>query len=244
MKALFILLPLVVVTALGCGQTVKSIDLSDENVPLDARRFVADAQDAVSIARARKDDAMRDLEFARAWRNDLLNAQMWPKGSKPTLDKLQEFTAARVRMFELQYEIADRRLDLAEAKYTLSTAETAMRNDLAVYDLEPLRADTEVIRDDLERLAGQLEDQRITLDTVSQQWWRTYKEFMGSNKSPAFYVSPELLADIKATQAERKKMQAEQAAKSKDDEKSDSDESEPKKDTPQISEEDKIDLDL
>ncbi len=232
----------------GCGQTVSTIDLQDENVPIEARRFVADAQDAVSIARARRDDASRTLAFTREWKSELLAGEMWPKGSGPTVQQLEKFTDARVRMAELFFEQAETRLELAEAKYTLSTAETAMRNDLAVYDLEPLRAETDSIRDELERIAGEIEDQRIKVDKLTLAWWKDYKDFMSKEQSLAFYVDPELLAEIKETQAEREKMRAEakkEAEKKgeKGDEK-DAKTTEEEQEETTISEEDKIDLDL
>ena len=55
-----------VVIGVGCGETVAEIDLHDPVVPVASRRLVADGQDAVSIARARLDDASVELKEVEA----------------------------------------------------------------------------------------------------------------------------------------------------------------------------------
>ena len=254
MKHLILILILTLLIPIGCGTSVKPIDLHDPNVPLDARRFVADAQDAVSIARARRDEAADRLEFAENWQDEVTTPELWPKGSDAILQKLQTFTQARVDMSELEFEQAAAKLELAEAKYDLSTAQTAMRNDLAVYDLEPLKARTESIRGDIEELAGKIEDQRIKLDKLTLDWWKSYSKFAdGGKEVRAFYVSPQLFAELKARDADLKAKRAEKKKEEKDakdkDKKADKDAK--KDDKPakkpseeKITEDDAIDLDL
>ena len=72
-------------SSVGCASTVEPIDLHDSNVPLEARHFVADAQDAVSISRARRDDAKVRLKSSQNWRKELMNGEMWPAGSEAVM---------------------------------------------------------------------------------------------------------------------------------------------------------------
>lgn len=240
--------------ATACSSGVKPIGLSDSNVPLDARRFVADAQDAVSIARARRDDAARELSATEGWRGELTNTSMWPKGSEGLLDKLETFAEARVAMAELLLERAELQLELAEAKYVLSTAETAMRNDIAVYDLVPLRAKTESLRTQIEKANGSIEDQRIKIDKLSLGWWEAYGAFtQGGKDTPVFYISPEILASAKERDARMKQRRKAKAAKAdaeaKDNPDAQPDTKVPAKSAPKPTEEpqkeeEKLELDL
>lgn len=216
-KSLFPITLALVLSA--CASSVKSIDLHDPNVPMDARRFIADAQDAVSISRARLDDAREQYDYAVQWREELTAREMWPKGSETVLSKLEEFADARVEMARLQRVRAEVDLELAEAKYTLTTAETAMRNDIAVYELEPLRATAESTRQRLESTNVRIEEHRAALDKTTQQWWKTYGEFASQKDVPAFYMSPEILKASKEREQQARKARDEKKKTEKKTEK-------------------------
>lgn len=205
MKKLIFIMLATLGLGVGCGASVKPIDLHDPNIPLDARRFIADAQDAVSISRARLDDAEENYENTVRWRSELTTREMWPAGSENVVAKLDEFTEARVKMAELLRLRAEVELDLAEAKYTQATAETAMRNDIAVYDLEPIRAQSETTRNRLENVAVRIEEHRVVLDKITQEWWRVYGDFSQKNEVPAFYMSPEIMREAQARAAANQK---------------------------------------
>lgn len=205
MKKLIFIMLATLGLGVGCGASVKPIDLHDPNIPLDARRFIADAQDAVSISRARLDDAEENYENTVRWRSELTTREMWPAGSENVVAKLDEFTEARVKMAELLRLRAEVELDLAEAKYTQATAETAMRNDIAVYDLEPIRAQSETTRNRLENVAVRIEEHRVVLDKITQDWWRVYGDFSQKNEVPAFYMSPEIMREAQARAAANQK---------------------------------------
>lgn len=196
-------------TVSACGTTVKPINLHDSNVPLDARRFIADAQDAVSISRARLDDAQENYDNTVRWRNELTSREMWPSGAENVLSKLDEFSEARVEMARLLRLRAEVELDLAEAKYIQSTAETAMRNDIAVYDLEPIRAKSETTRTRLENVSVRIEEQRASLDKITQQWWKVYGAYAQKNEVPAFYMSPEIMKSAQAREERSRKAREE-----------------------------------
>lgn len=220
MKKLIFIMLATLGLGVGCGASVKPIDLHDPNIPLDARRFIADAQDAVSISRARLDDAEENYENTVRWRSELTTREMWPAGSENVVAKLDEFTDARVKMAELLRLRAEVELDLAEAKYTQATAETAMRNDIAVYDLEPIRALSETTRNRLENVAVRIEEHRVVLDKITQEWWRVYGDFSQKNEVPAFYMSPEIMREAQARAAANQKAieakKAEQPAEAAD----------------------------
>ncbi len=212
-----LLIGVALLAASACSSGVKPIGLHDSNVPLDARRFVADAQDAVSISRARRDDAVTVLRATEGWRAELTNTSMWPKGSEGLLKKLETFADARVKMASLLLERAELQLELAKSKYTLSTAETAMRNDIAVYDLKPLRDDAEAIRRQIEQANVNVEDQRTSMDKLTLSWWEAYGAFtQGGKDTPVFYISPEILASAKERDD---RMKANRKAKAKAGEK-------------------------
>jgi len=198
-------LSLLMLSVAACGTTVKPINLHDSNVPLDARRFIADAQDAVSISRARLDDARENYNNTVRWRSELTSREMWPSGAENVLKKLDEFSDSRVEMARLLRLRAEVELDLAEAKYIQSTAETAMRNDIAVYDLGPIQAKSETTRLRLENVSVRIEEQRAKLDKVTQDWWKVYGEYARKNEVPAFYMSPEIMRAAQAREQNARK---------------------------------------
>src|SRR5690554_7644839 len=59
------------------GQTVHPIDIHDPVISVESRRFVADAQDAVSIARSGLDYAEQEFAAAREQRARLLAGDAW-----------------------------------------------------------------------------------------------------------------------------------------------------------------------
>jgi len=181
---------LALLLATGCGAHVKPIDLHDPLVPLESRRLLADAQDAIAIARVDDEKARQNLHMTRNWRDELLEDRRWGKVSDSALEKLEQFADARVKLAELELDKADARVDLAKSKYKLVTAETAVRHDIAVYDLEPLRDDTDGIRKEIADITGKIADQRVALEKITRSWWATYAKIMHSSAAtPAMYVN-------------------------------------------------------
>lgn len=187
-----------VLVMLGCTRRVEPIDLHDQTIPAEARQLVADAEDSIAIARAKRDEARRELEQTREWRRDLLERD-WPSSADSVLSKLRELADARVELAELQLERAEEQIELAEAKYRLITAKTAIRQDLAIYDLEPLRKRVEREGTDVDELEGAISDKRSELARVEDDWWAKYAQWVEQGgDSRNFYVS---IADLRTAES-------------------------------------------
>ena len=216
----------------ACSRRVKPIDLHDETIPIEARRLVADAEDSIAIARANLEEAKRNLGKTRQWRDDLLNRD-WPSEASSALQKLQRLASARVELADLQVEKAEQEVELAEAKYELVTAKTAIRHDLAIYELDRLRKRMTREEEDVETLGAEIASRRKRIAQLSNKWWDAYGAFVqGGGESRALYVAA--AEEIPARQREiRRKRQ--QEAKS-DSEGSESGKSDTGESTPDISE--------
>ena len=180
---------LALVLATGCATTITPIDLHDPVVPVASRRLIADGQDAVSIARARRDDARRRLDQVDAWQWDIANTDTWPADANAKA-ALRKFASARLALARLEFDYATANLDLPEAKYTLATAQTAIRHDLATYELDPLRDAAEAARTRVGTLKGELQAKLRELDTVTAAWWQAYGAFAkAGGETREFYTS-------------------------------------------------------
>ena len=166
----------------GCAQTVATLSIHDTRLPPKARRWVADAEDAVAIARAWRDEAQSDLDSARTWRDHLMATTKWPSGAKAAdaAAKLKTATEDRVRYRELELDAARANLDLARAKRVQANAQTAMRYDLAVYDLKPIHKSTDSARARLKKAQESAETARIALEKATDAWWQAYKAYVSS----------------------------------------------------------------
>ena len=179
-----------VLSACG-GQRVKPVSLDDPVLSEDSRKLLADSEDAVSIRRAARDDARRSLKAERKRSEELLERD-WPAGASTALDALSELEQARVEFAALQLEHAQAELDLALRKYDHTTAETAMRHDLAVYELEPLKEAQQQARERVQELERERASSRRALDALESSWWQAYSAFVkGGGSSSVFYLSRE-----------------------------------------------------
>ncbi|MBA2665278.1 MAG: hypothetical protein H0U74_23520 [Bradymonadaceae bacterium] len=183
------LIALIFAGTLGCAG-VKPIDLHDASVPIEGRRLVADAQDGIAIARAQQDNARVSLRASQKWRNDIASLKGVPGGATDVLAKLNELAAVRLRLSEIQLERANAELELAVAKYDLVTARVAVRNDLAVYDLEKLNLKAEAILNRAREIDRQTVGQLEHLDKVTRAWWTSYTGFVqGGGDARTFFAA-------------------------------------------------------
>lgn len=174
--------------ATGCTRRVQPIDLKDETIPVEARELVADAEDAIAIARAERDRAREDLERTRDWRDEILGRD-WPSGADSILGELRRLADARVRLEELRVQRAEERIELAEARYRLITARTAIRQDLAVYDLEPLKEEVDEAGGEVDAIDEKIESKRGEVAQMENDWWNRYADWVDQgNDSRSFYV--------------------------------------------------------
>lgn len=173
----------------ACGQQIEQIDLHDRTIPTEARRLVADAEDSIDIARAKLEKAKEDRKTTVRWRRNLF-ARDWPSAASSALEKLRSLADARVQLGELQVRRAEENVELAEAKYRLITAKTAIRHDLAVYELEPLRETVDRERSDVENLDGEILSKRQEIARLSNSWWQVYAQLAREDaETRAFFVS-------------------------------------------------------
>lgn len=186
----------------GCGARVKPISLHDQSIPVDSRRFVADTEDAVSIARVSRDEAARELSEVREWRREVVRGVDWPQSAASAIQQLEVVADNRVLLAEMELDKADAALELAEAKYDLVTAETAIRHDIGAYDLEPLRARTDEARAKMKGLTEQIITKRDEIDEMTTQWWGAYSSWAKKGDTRLYYVP---FIDVEASKAPAKK---------------------------------------
>ncbi len=186
-----ILAALVAASLLGaCGGSVAPIRLDDSSVPLASRKLIADTQDTVSIARLSRDAAARDYDRAKATRRDLVEKRSWPKDMSGAVVKLTALEDRRVELARAELDLAESKLGLTNAKYTLLTAQTAMRHDLAVYDLKPLREQVDGARSKVESNTSAVVQMRADVDSLTEEWWGSYSAFAkGGGKTATFHQS-------------------------------------------------------
>ena len=172
----------------GCGgHTVQRIDLRDPRLPADARHWLADAEDEVAIARGRVEDAETAVASMRAYR-DLMAARVREVEARASTEALRSKAGAlstamltyaeeRVRLKRLEAAAAETGLRLAEARLTLARAETAVRHDIAVYDLEPLVRRVEALRKEEAAARTAVEDQRAVVERAADTAWSTLARY-------------------------------------------------------------------
>ena len=193
---------LIAALLIGCGPRVKPISLHDSSIPADSRRFVADTEDAVSIARVARDEAARELREVRDWRRDVVRGVEWPAPAASAIERLEMVADQRVVLAEMELEQANAALELAQAKYDLVTAETAIRHDIARYDLEPLRARTDTARDKMRSLTESILLKRDEIDELTTRWWAAYASWADKGDTRLYYVP---FIDVEASKAPAKK---------------------------------------
>jgi len=184
--------------ALGCTPTgaerpgldrskVHRLNLRDPRLPIEARRWLADAEDEVAIARAHLDDAQARLDAHRAYRENVMARleDAWAKAKdnpKATGEKAQQafvtYADQRVKLFELELDLSKKALDLAIIRLTQARAETALRYDLAVYEMEPIIRKVELLRDEVAAIQRQVEEQRVNVETTADAVWKAFSDYV------------------------------------------------------------------
>lgn len=184
----------------GCGgPSIDPIDIHDPVVSVESRRYVADAEDAVSIARNGVDEADRQLVKVRERRKDMLAGQGL---SSSAVESLRRLLDERVRLAEMRLTKARAELALAEAKLDQVYAETAVNHDLEAYDLQPIRDRVDERLDDLRDINREIGDHQRVVDRASRAWWKVYRGLLQKGDAPdVFFASaiqaPESPFDIR-----------------------------------------------
>ena len=148
MKALKYLLAILFALSAACsGQQipdVKQLSLRDPSLSLEARRWLADAEDEVVIAQAGVEMAAARVERIEDYKDMLTEEKVFVAGpsNRANVDQLERslyaYMEAQLELEESQLVAAKSSLRLAYARLTQVRAETAIRYDLAVYPMEPI----------------------------------------------------------------------------------------------------------
>jgi FAD/FMN-containing dehydrogenase len=163
----------------GCGASVEALDPRDLTLPPETRRFVADAEDGLIVARSRRDAAALELSEVEAWRDRLLGDVEWSQAGGVDMDEqLETLMGARVELARLELAHIDALVELAEAKYDLANAERAVLHDLATYDLDPLRARVAEVRELVEKARDATRGQRQRVEEKTTEFWRAYARYV------------------------------------------------------------------
>ena len=153
----------------ACGAALH-IDVHDERLPLEARRWVADAEDAVTIATAELEDTRRALAAERA------RSLRVPTGATPLLSAWRRLADARVQLAVAEVAFAGGARSAAVARREEVLAATATRYDLGVYELATYQREAGLARSDLQRLTLAVEDQRAVTSALATAFWTAWQD--------------------------------------------------------------------
>ncbi|MBW2256181.1 MAG: hypothetical protein JRI25_16515 [Deltaproteobacteria bacterium] len=151
------------------GPKVEALSLRDPRLPEDALRWLADAEDEVAIGRARLDDAEDGLLVLEAYGEDLKArvghlAQQSQKAAEVERG-FADLSRARVRLQKLEL------------------AETAVRYDLAVYEIEPLLERVRAAEERVAEAQRAVEERRAEVDAAADAAWSAYARFVAGGGS-------------------------------------------------------------
>jgi DNA repair exonuclease SbcCD ATPase subunit len=160
-------------------KAVQRLSPRDPRLPADAGAWLADAEDEVAITAAKVDDAKLELTRTRDYSRELLE-RIRKSGSKAqTLEKqFGQYTDARIELKSRELEVAQQQYDLAWGRLKEARAETAVRYDLAVYDLAPINAQVEALRDRVGGSEKYVEEQRAQVQKLAGQVWQAYAQYV------------------------------------------------------------------
>ncbi len=165
--------------ASACGGGVKMLDTRDERLPLAARRWVADAEDGVLVARAFRDRAQlrKDEVVARSRSLGEEADALAASGGGDAAERLRQVADARATLARDELKLAEAELAMAEARRAQINAEAAVQHDLAVYDLAPLKRATDEALSDIRRQRSALDRERAELEQQTNAFWEAYARF-------------------------------------------------------------------
>jgi hypothetical protein len=164
----------------GCApKGVQQLSPRDPRLTADAGAWLADAEDEVAITAARVDDAKVELNRTRDYSKELIDRIRRAGSKAQSLERtFGQYTDARVELKARELTVAQQEYDLAWGRLKEARAETAVRYDLAVYDLAPINAEVEALR---ERVGGSekyVEEQRAAVQKLASQVWQAYAQYV------------------------------------------------------------------
>ena len=166
-----------VLLALLCACAPKGVvrlSPRDPRLTADAGAWLADAEDEVAITAAKV-----ELGRTRDYSKDLLD-RIDKAGSKAQSLQHQfgDYTDARIELKSRELTVAQQQYDLAWGRLKEARAETAVRYDLAVYDLAPINQEVETLRARVGDSEKYVEQQRAAVQKLASQVWQTYAQYV------------------------------------------------------------------
>ena len=174
------LLSFLSIPIIGCGGlSVDRISLSDPRLPVDARQWVADAEDAVVVSNARLAETKRNVQDVVKSQSATLAGQPFTGAQGPQVQlRRDQMGLARVEATKAAYELAKAEVELSKKRLMLVYAETAMRHDIDIYNMPPLQAAVDnalkavITRRNRHRMARNAELK------ATDDWWKAWQEYV------------------------------------------------------------------
>ena len=178
------LIPLMLIFPLAACGGVKHLSLSDARLPIEARRWLADAEDEVAITTARVVDAKKNLRKIEHYQDSVVDKlkKAWSGGKSGSdgikaWEAFNNYTEARVKLAEQILENANMARQLAEMRLTQARAETAMRYDIAVYEIEPIVQEVQELRKAVAAQTKAVEAQRVNVEKSAGVAWKAFYQY-------------------------------------------------------------------
>ena len=169
----------------ACSQEVRTLSASDQRLPNVAKQRIADAEDAVLISRSQYEDAQSKYESALL-KSNKFNQKPPNLGQATSLAKKLHAAQLNLRSLETHYAEVD--YELSKSRLELVYAQTALRYDLAVYNLDPLTKSVDRWRAALLKLRKEKKQATAQMKDLVDQWWSSYQNFAKSTGTQAFWV--------------------------------------------------------
>lgn len=177
-------------TACGGGPQERPFALDDPRLATDARRWIADAEDAVVVARARSASAEADLASVRGWLQAMSRAPALtgPAAAKTTARR-DELAMKRITAAESAVRENAELLTLTRLRLVLAYAETAMRHDIAVYDLPPIQAQVKAQQKLYLQARTKSRKARQKAAEATDAWWKAWRAYVAAkNDATPFWM--------------------------------------------------------
>lgn len=171
--------------SMGCGQKVSALSPSDSRLPAEAKQRIADAEDAVIVSQSRAADARHIFEEGQA--RMIAFDRATPELGSAT-SAAQQLNRAQLMLSQLNLSYAEADVELSQARLQLVYAQTAMRYDLAVYDLYPLQARVDQKKDEVIQLRSARKKLSAELKSDLDAWWSAYQTLSKSTGTHAYWV--------------------------------------------------------
>jgi hypothetical protein len=160
---------------LACQTKVQEISLSDKRLPAEARQKIADAQDAQIVARAKVANAENQLRQAQEKQAKSLKQSLGSANQQ-----FQQLAFSRIHLADIQLKMSQAELDFTRKRLSLVYAQTAMRYDLAVYDVTQLEMEVEELKKRYLSLRGEFQTSKNEWEKRLTEWWSAYGQ-LGQN---------------------------------------------------------------